>query len=420
MKPAPRLMLFDLSVFGHHPSYMETLINYWHQQRLPGDLDFVVSSRFPEVHPETIALAQSLAPDRIHFHPITAAEEASLSPRTNGWTRAKRNFDEWQLLVNYCDRLQPDHCLILYFDTCILPLFFGKTAPVPVSGIYFRPTFHYRTFSGYIPSPKATVQEWREKILLSRVLRHPRLETLFSLDRYAVDGLNRFNPKTQIVPLADPVQPLPPSDLTRSQLLENLAIDPQRCVFLLFGALTSRKGIFPLLAALLQLSDQDCERITLIFAGEASVEDATVLQAKIAEVCAAKPMVQIVGDYRFLPFDELQGYLQSADVILAPYQRHVGMSGILVWAAMVQRPVLSSDYGLMGELVRRYRLGLAVDSTQPEAIAAGFRTFLNQDPNPVGDRDQMQAFADLNRADRFAATIFQTLGYACDRAGDSA
>jgi hypothetical protein len=81
---------------------------------------------------------------------------------------------------------------------------------------------------------------------------------------------------------------------------------------------------------------------------------------------------------------------------------------------MVQRPVLSSDYGLMGELVRRYQLGIAVDSTQPEAIASGFRQFLHQDPATVGDRTQMQTFADLNHGDRFAATIFRTLGYDCD------
>jgi glycosyltransferase involved in cell wall biosynthesis len=407
-------MLFDLSVFGHHPSYMETLITYWHQQQLPGCLDFVVSSRFPEVHSETIVYAQDLGGDRIQFHPITAAEEATLSPRTNGWTRAKRNFDEWQLLADYCDRLQPDHCHILYFDTCILPLFFGKIASAPLSGIYFRPTFHYRNFSGYIPSAKATLQTLREKTLLRRILRHPRLAALFSLDRYAVDGLQTFRPNTKIIPLADPVKPLPPSELTREQLLAQLGIAPERQVFLLFGALTSRKGIFPLLDSLLQLSDHDCERVALVFAGEASKDDAAALQAKIAEVQQAKPMLQIVGDYRFLPLDELQGYLQSADVLLAPYQRHVGMSGILVWAAMVQKPVLSSDYGLMGELVRRYQLGIAVDSTQPEAIASGFRQFLHQDPATVGDRTQMQTFADLNHGDRFAATIFRTLGYDCD------
>jgi glycosyltransferase involved in cell wall biosynthesis len=98
-----------------------------------------------------------------------------------------------------------------------------------------------------------------------------------------------------------------------------------------------------------------------------------------------------------------------ADVILAPYQRHVGMSGILLLAAAAQKPVLSSNYGLMGEIVRRYELGLTVDSTEPKEIAKGLTRFLVEDSDKLCDRAKMKSFAEQNSAEEFARVIFEHL-----------
>ena len=85
------------------------------------------------------------------------------------------------------------------------------------------------------------------------------------------------------------------------------------------------------------------------------------------------------------------------------------MSGILNRAAVAQKPVISSDYGLMGEITRRYHLGLAVDSTSPHQIASGMSKFLENSDEQQGDREHMAAFARQNSVSKFTNTIFQNL-----------
>jgi glycosyltransferase involved in cell wall biosynthesis len=96
-------------------------------------------------------------------------------------------------------------------------------------------------------------------------------------------------------------------------------------------------------------------------------------------------------------------------VVLAPYQRHVGMSGILLLAAAAGTPVLSSNYGLMGALVRRHQLGITVDSTSIADIANGLQYCLTQSPATLCDRQRMHAFAQQNQAARYAEVIYHAL-----------
>jgi glycosyltransferase involved in cell wall biosynthesis len=85
------------------------------------------------------------------------------------------------------------------------------------------------------------------------------------------------------------------------------------------------------------------------------------------------------------------------------------MSGILLQAAAAQKPVLSSDYGLMGELVKRYRLGIVVDSTNPLSISKGFIRFLQEDISKICDVEGMQKISKKNSAEKFPKRIFEVL-----------
>ena len=102
-------------------------------------------------------------------------------------------------------------------------------------------------------------------------------------------------------------------------------------------------------------------------------------------------------------------YHQLTDVVLAIHQKHIGMSGSLVLAAGYQKPVLSSNYGLMGEIVNQYNLGLTIDSTIPQEIARGLQQFLLTSADSIGNRDSMTKFAQQNSAVNFASTIFKSL-----------
>ncbi len=404
-KKDARLMLFDLSIYGHHSSYILHLIKYWIDKNILTSLNIVVSPKFIKEHYDVVQVASNSCQKNINFIPITQQEEVRLKPRDSGINRTVRAFQEWNLFCKYASFLKATQCLIMYFDTCQLPLVLGIKPPCAFSGIYFRPTFHYSNFSNYIPTWKNQVQQWRETFLLNRVLRNPQLKTLFCLDPFAVKDIETFYSKAKAIHLPDPVL-LHNKDESQTDLRESLGLDSYRQVFLLFGALTERKGIYQLLDSIKHLPTKICEKICLLLIGEANEQNQLLIQSKILAISKSQP-VQIISRYNFVPEQEVQKYFQIANVVLAPYQRHVGMSGILLLAAAAQKPVLSSNYGLMGELVQHYKLGITVDSSVPEEIAKSLSHFLLQPHEQLCDKSQMQLLAKQNSAERFANVIYQ-------------
>jgi glycosyltransferase involved in cell wall biosynthesis len=402
-----RVIVFDLSVLGHHASYIKHLLRYWIDLRSPGELTFIVSPKFLQAHSDVVQLASESGVEGIQFTAITEEEEATLNSRKTRFDRAFRNLREWNLLQKYAESRAATHCLLMYLDTCELPLLMGAKLSCSFSGIYFRPTFHYSDLGQFIPSWKERIQQVREKLFINRTLHHPKLQTLFCLDPFAVKYLNSGVNKPIAVALADPVEPIVISSSELEDFRSQLNIQPDRQVFLLFGSFEAeRKGIYQLLDALALLPASACEKICILLVGNANVEEQARIQVRIDQLCQHQP-VQIKTRFEFIPDRDVEKYFSVADVALAIYQRHVGMSGILLLAAAAEKPVLSSNYGLMGELVKRYHLGLTVDSTAPEEIAAGLTQFLSKESQSFSDRAEMKAFADQNSAQLFAQTIFQ-------------
>lgn len=401
-----RLMLFDLSINGHHPIYIQHLIQWWGKHQLPFDLDIVVSPRFIQHHSDVIDLATKYNHCSVQFIPISEQEENKFKPRSLGpLQRMQRSFQEWNLLCRYAIKLKSDHCLILYFDPYQLPLIFAERPPCPISGIYFRPTFHYQNFIQCRLTRRDRIQQFREKLLLRQVFRNHQFKTLFSLDPFAVKYLKRFQKNVQVLPLADPIVETFVSSEQILQLRERLGVEGNRRIALLFGALTGRKGIYETLDALLHLPSQLQSSLCLVLAGQVNLQDHERLVAKIAEIHSAS-VVQIISQFEFLMESEVPVYFQMADIVLAPYQHHVGMSGILLQAAVAGKPVLSSNFGLMGEMVKKYRLGLAIDSSKPSEIAMGLSSLLVRSNAQKFDVVQMKIFAQKNSADKFARVIF--------------
>jgi glycosyltransferase involved in cell wall biosynthesis len=403
------LMLFSPWCYGHYPNYLRHLIRYWCQWQLPGTLSIVVSPAFIHEHADIVALTMGVNlddRDRVKFVTMTEGEQSELESKTSGWSRA---FQQYQLVAKYASQLKATQVLYMYFDSCQLPLAIGFKLPCAYSGIYFRPTFHYSLLLNYAPNWQERLQQLRERIFLSRLLTHPQIKTLFCIDPTAVDAINQLSKEFKVVGLADPIEIEEYARDRVVQFKQHLGIEPDRRVFLSFGRLTDpRKGVIQLIKAVSLLSPELCGKICLLFVGEPDGVGAEMLQSWLTPI-SQNLSVQIVTCHGYIPESDVQLYFQVADTILAPYQKHVGMSGILLLAAAAQKPVLSSSYGLMGEVVRRYGLGLAVDSTNPAEIAQGLTRFLLESSDELSERTKMKTFAAANSAEQFARIIFQNI-----------
>ncbi len=397
------LLIFDLSIRGHHPNYICHLIRYWQTQTHFQLLSIVVSPRFLTEHADVVQFAKQQSNLNIQFVAITHQQESALKPRKKVLDRNLRNFQEWRLFCDYAGKLRATHGLIMYLDTYFLSIAWWIKPPCPFSGIYFRPTLHYRQLGAQLSfSWHQKLNQGRESITLNKVLQNSRLTTLFCLDPLAVPALQQRRSRAEIIHLPDPVEyvPPPPQDCT---LRDDLGIEAERTVFLLFGAIDGRKGIHQVLDAIQNLSPNWSRRLCLLLVGESKIQQQ--LEARITEITDSQP-VQIIRNYQFVSEEEVWSYFRMSDVILATYQKHVGMSGILLLAAATQKPVLSTDFGLMGAMVKQHQLGLSVDSTQPGQIGEGMVKLMGESRNDFFNPDQMKAWAQQNSAENFAQTIF--------------
>ncbi|MGB8990858.1 MAG: glycosyltransferase family 4 protein [Desulfobaccales bacterium] len=400
-----RVMVFSLAVGGHHDEFLLHLVRFWCHQDIPGRLFPVVSPRFLTVNAEAVNSLAAYVPEKLCWSPLTPEEIQRFESQR--WA-FKKSLMEWALLRHYAVTLRVTQGLIMFLDTFQTPLSLRLRAPCNLAGVYFRPTFHYKNYGWYHPSVRDCRRDLRKEWLMRWWLRHPALKTIFCLDPLAVEPLKRYSGHTDILYVPDPVETTPGGEEAGAELRRRLGIGPEARVFLLFGAITVIKGVFQVLEALNHLSPPAATPVVLLLAGQAQ-EDLEAQLQKQVQTLRSHPSVQVIRLNQYIPYQEVGAYFAMADVVLAPYQRHVGSSGILMRAAAAGKPVLASDYGLMGELVRQHCLGITVDASQPPAIAAGMLRFLQQAPETLFDEVSAGKFAAEHSPEKFAQALCQGL-----------
>ncbi|MCU0549098.1 MAG: glycosyltransferase [Leptolyngbya sp. Prado105] len=393
-----KILLFDLEPKGHHSVYLRHLVQHWRQSSLPGQLHLILSPGFVETHADLIALASD--GERLQCSIVSETEYAEWE---NARSLLARSFIEWKLFCRYAKRLGGTQALLMYLDSLQLPLAIGEASPCPVSGIYFRPTFHYGQFSNHQTSLKEKIRQWRQKAVLGRILQRPQFKTLFSLDRFAVPTIQQLNlaKSSSVQPLADPVQ-IHHCDLAGIEpLRQQLQISSNRHVFLLFGELSDRKGVHQTLNALKLLPKEVEPSIAIVFAGPVDA-DSESIHAEVEHLRQSTQLEIALYD-RYIKGNEVQQFFELADTVLALYQKHVGMSSILLHAAAAEKPVISTDYGLMGAITQKYQLGWAIDSTNPAQIARSLSRAVDQ--SIACHQASQQQFVAENQVDQFVNAL---------------
>jgi glycosyltransferase involved in cell wall biosynthesis len=105
--------------------------------------------------------------------------------------------------------------------------------------------------------------------------------------------------------------------------------------------------------------------------------------------------------------EEMHALFAAASLVLVPYQRHVGSSGVVVRAAAAGVPVLGPSYGMLGMLIEDRCLGESVDTTRPEELAAGLARFLDPSTPFPFDAEKARAYAAANTEEAMASTLFR-------------
>jgi glycosyltransferase involved in cell wall biosynthesis len=416
-------LFFSPYRYGHHVDSIRYQLAYLQAQGRAVRITYLVEQGLLEEQWELVALAAqvghngsrvefvALQPDEFAEMEASAIGEQDFAALMRGAPAAtSRAATEWKLFCRYAQRLEVDAACLLYGDHFLPAVVAGLSAPCPFVMLHYQFWLvHelYATVGGDVP-PEVRRKLRQGEMVLKRALLHPLLEGMLTHDFVVVEQLGRLAPgKLRFIPERAPQ--LQPNHQAIDALRHELGLDPARQLFLIFGDLTARKGIYELLAALELLPPEDAAQLALLLVGRTPGHLLARLEAAL-ESARLRTRAQIVMRQGFVPEENVLTYFVLADVILAVYPQHVASSGVLVNAAVVQRPVLSTDFGLMAHMTRRYGLGLTVDATSPQAIAAGLARFLLQPHADLFQPEKAQGLAAASTPNAYAAALFSELG----------
>lgn len=288
---------------------------------------------------------------------VVVIEPDTLARMTQGRLLA-RGWAQWQAARR---EARKGPVFLPFFDHAVVAAALDPR-PIPgggrISGVIFRPPNRHGladTWQSRIDS----LRRWTTYSLARRTLGGP----LLTLDEVApASSAGRATGALRYLP-----DPAP--DLSLLASASPVLRDDGRRVVLVFGALTERKGIFQALAAWEMLDPAFHAGHALRFVGRLGADERDRFLRARDGCRKRRPDMRIELEDRFVSDLDLAREVLSAAVILAPYQNHVGSSGVLHWAVAAVRPLITQNTGLIGYQVERYGLGRATDCTDPARIA---------------------------------------------------
>lgn len=133
-----------------------------------------------------------------------------------------------------------------------------------------------------------------------------------------------------------------PNEVSRAAARKKLAIEDSEVVFLFLGAVRPYKGVLELIQAFQQLAP---DRAVLVIAGQPLNEE---FRRKIEAASAGLGNVQFHPG--FVPDDQIQVYMNAADVVVLPY-RHLLSSGAALLAMSFGKPCIGPAMGCLTDVL---------------------------------------------------------------------
>jgi glycosyltransferase involved in cell wall biosynthesis len=352
-----RVLIFELDHSGHRFQYVRVLA----ESLLPLVRDVVlVTSREATMSQEYTTHLDGL-PSNFHV---------DIQPHYGHGSSSRIALGKMEILHRSLRKFGPDHVYIPYADGVAQILGITRwlrSAPVPdtmeIEGILMRGRFAYPSEHWY-DAPCAT--GWLTALSLAP------FSVLHQLDPIPFMAIKkrggRLGTKSRLIP--EPVEPIP--RIEKDEARRRLGIPVDGRYLACFGRLDIRKGAHLLLEACIKAPLLPTDRVLLM--GKIDSEVRPLIARMGAWVSDGRLVV--IDDY--VSDAQLSLGICAADIVCAPYPRHVGSSGIVVRAAAVEKPVLTSNYGWVGAVTSAFRLGETCDVGHVDEFARQIRVSLDQ------------------------------------------
>ena len=332
-------MFFDHHISGHRLEYIHHLYN--------GSLEDMDNKYIFALPNDFKAIMHSLIwPEaaNIHFHFFPESDlKTSSIPIHNSYLKSK-------LIKKIAVENEVNELFLVSLMEYVPLVVFVLPKAIKISGIiYLIHLYRWKK-----SSLRKKVEDTIKYLILSK---YKQFNNVFLLnDKSASAYLNSRFKTEKFKFLPDPFSPLDKGKI--NNIREELDISTKDTVYVHLGAMTYRKGTLKILKAIEEISQKNLENKTFIFAGKVNDDIKTEFYNSL-NIQAKR--VKIVCFDDFCEYSFLGSLCKSANYILLPYSNVEQSSGFIGYAAYYKTPVVVPNKGLLGKLVKRYRLGVLLN-----------------------------------------------------------
>ena len=275
-----------------------------------------------------------------------------------------------QTLVRVIRQQQIRYVLFGSYSEYIAPLWAGRLRYLAHKGVVFGAVVH-DPVRNFVLGPRW----WHSWSIASgySFLREAFVHETVSLD--TVCSMPQL--RTSVVPFGPYHFPEPTQ--SPAEMRSNLNLPNNSKFMLAFGHIRAGKNLDLVVKAMAQVPE-----IYLVVAGKEMSSSHFLVNSyqNLADEIGVSDRIR--WQVRFIPDIEAANLLNAADVVVLTYSKSFrSASSVLHSAAHYQTPCIASGgQGNLSSVVRRYNLGIWVESDCLDALVSGLKLWLKHSPNP--------------------------------------
>ena len=253
---------------------------------------------------------------------------------------------------------------------------------------------HYSRLKWFAPE-YAGPNSWLKRRGFARLSAAGWFGSLLVPNEYDTADLQQAFPETHFVFMPEPGQkPV----VSRAEARRHFNLPDDAIVLLNYGVGHRRKGLHLVTEAMRRV---DSPRLFLLTAGRHTKNQSARDEARKLE----KQGRALVLD-RYITEDEEAMCFRGCDFVLTPYLSHYGSSNVLALAVRAGRPVLSSDFHLIGRRVRERNLGILFRDRSVYDLETKLRDLSTCSGDPVAPfAESLAAYAGELTVEAFHASV---------------
>ncbi|MGK0489304.1 MAG: glycosyltransferase involved in cell wall biosynthesis [Candidatus Endobugula sp.] len=367
------ILVYDSGVTGHHVEFLVNVIKTVSSNEYNHLFLLVKREIIPklEIHSQYGIKTTFLELEDVDFHSFKKGTLLRLNA-----------FDEIRALEAICRQYSVDRLMLMSMNRYQFAVAMHmRKGDIQIRGIIFNPYLPLSRSCQLWSKFHSLIYNIRKILQYGCMLSNASVERVFFLnDELSVELLNRIFFRKEPFKLL--VDPLPYEvQVLDKQILDNPKAD-NSFVFIMFGAITPRKGVLEVLKAIKAGGEISPKKTTLRIVGEFSKkfpEWSSKVLTEVDWINDHLKSIKVDVIDRFVSFSELYKFLQGSNCVLALYINHSGSSGVIGHACLMELPLIVAPGGVMAEIVQKFRIGEVVDPHDGDSLVHVLREIASGD-----------------------------------------